>query len=340
MINHEGMEKYDEDILFNVKNNILKKGARKLERILMIGPDGPENLFYLSHHLYYEFKKLGIDVKYYGRNNIGASIHVKNRRMFFPLNNLLQKLEGWKPDFIFVEECLLPVRNTTNIPSAYHHREFRRPHEFYYPSIEYCNQPNLMDFYEKWNETMWCAQVPTRKLLPLAYSPDIFSFTKKKKYKGITTIGLREGHEESLKRNELTRTPFILLLMKEAEDAKPYITNILPPQGDESFREKLSQVQMYYCIMACGQYCSRRILEAMASGAQVILKIQSKEQEDTLKDEYFLERGVHYIGIDSVEELADVTYDHEMVKRAYDIVKEHHTYKNRVKQIIEDFYAI
>ena len=305
MIKHNSLEKYHENILFDKKSKLLNnKYTKKLENILIIGPDNPKQLFYLSHHLYNEFRKLGIDVKYYGRNSLGASIDEKNRIKMFNLSTFIMKLGDWKPDFIFVEECLLSIRNTTNIPSAYHHREFRRSHEYFYPTIEYCDQQNLMDFYEKWNERRWCAQIPIRKLLPLAYSPKMFPFQKKKKYKGLTFIGVRESYKDSLNRNELTRTPFILLNKIEMETIKPYIDNILPPQKDNEFRESLSQTQIYYCLLSHGQYCSRRILECMGSGTQVIIKIQSKAQEDILQKEYFLKRGEHYIGIDSIEELS------------------------------------
>ncbi|MBD3196224.1 MAG: hypothetical protein GF317_14295 [Candidatus Lokiarchaeota archaeon] len=336
------LEKYRKKTLFNTEIETLNaKHTKTLQKILIIGPQDPSRLVYLAHNLYMCFKKLGYEVKYFSRNTLNASIQVRNRRKYFMLSNLLQDLDEWVPDFIFVEQDLIFIQNTTGIPSAYHHREYRRPHEFYYPTIEYCNQPNLLEFYEQFNERMWCSQVPYRKLLPLAYNPQQIDYIKQKDklYKGISFIGPREPYEVSLERGELTRYGTILLNQLKAQAVKPYIDTFFET-GKGQYKEIVQNSEMIFIPISYGQHFSRSILEAMASGTQVIIKIQSEEQEQTIKEEYKLIQGEHYIGIQSYKELIDIEFKEEIVKKAYKVIKDNHTYMHRTKQIIEDFYHV
>ncbi|MHA1395710.1 MAG: hypothetical protein ACTSRZ_19590, partial [Promethearchaeota archaeon] len=117
----------------------------KEKKILIIGP--PQKLkCHVSENLHDEFKKLGVDIKYFDPSKLQLTRKQLAHQEPYYLKTLLRKLSPWIPDFIFIDECGILFINDQNIPVIYHHREFKR--------IPQVNHPDAVLFWheeiQKW----------------------------------------------------------------------------------------------------------------------------------------------------------------------------------------------
>ena len=185
------------------------------------------------------------------------------------------------------------------------------------------------------------AQVRYHELMYIAVNPDLYILSRKKKYSGVNLIGFRELPNEV---DDIFETAPQILLKQEYDMFKTLGLNVFDsPIMDDQYRELLPQCEAVWCPISVRQYTSRRILEAMACKTLVVLKLESKKHEETLKKMGFI-NGKHYIGVKKLEDIKKV-YEktknkQEIIENAYNMVMANHTYNNRIDQIIETYERI
>lgn len=308
------------------------KISKELERILFIGP--AEHKCHIGENLYDCFVEEGFDCKFITPKDL----NVKGNK--YSLTNVRELTGDWIPNLIFIDECIF-IENMQSIPVFYHQREFKRAIKCLYPSLAYFWHEDLIWNYETYLDPLGMEEIKHKRVLPIAYSPKIWQ-PKKKTLKGLYSTEFREGFEFVYKVNEIANVADWMILEKEHNEAKQYV-KYYEGYEDKGFREVLPEMEAYWCPVMVRQYTTRVMLECMASKTLVILKLEDLRHEEIL-EEMGLKRDKHYVGIDELSELDNILKGIKnkdtIVEKAFKLVSEEHTYRNRMLQIIEDYNEV
>lgn len=314
---------------------------KTLRKILIIGPNSGLKCHF-SENIYDEFIKANFDAKYIGINKLKLNeMHIK-KGMRYPISNILNTLKDWKPQLIIIDQININFSNMQSIPVFYHHREFKRPPTVFYPTVVFFWHEDILKYYERMFAKEWMSQVRYKEIMTIAFSFDTWK-PKKKLYKGVNAFGSRESFKECYIANELANMADIMLLEQEHEEIKKYVNYFDGKISDNEFRKLMPQCEAVWIPQSVRQFTSRAMLEAMACKTLCIIKLENERHEEILA-KMGLEDGVHYIGIEHLEEIElafqQTPNKEEIIENAYELVHKKHTYKNRMNEIIELYNKI
>jgi len=331
----------DMDFKMSYNSKDKRNQFKSLKKILMIGPKGNLHNHFLEN--LYEEAVRKYDVKFLGTTELNK-MNITTNRMT-GLSNVVYQLSPWKPDLILIDQDNHYWTNITNIPVFYHHREFHRFPNIYYPNVAFFWTEDVLKFYEKQFASQWMDCVQCKKVLYPAINPKIYVDTEKS-IDTIVGIGGREPIERIYEINELTKIATINQTLKEINEFKSLKLEYFDaPLSDLQYRELLSKCKKLWFPIPTRQYITRRMLDAMTCNVLCIFKLENKRHEEILENMGFI-NGQHYIGIKSiqeiefVEELFTEEMMEEIVKNAKSIVFQHHTFKERLKSIIKTYHEI
>ena len=340
---------------FTLRDGILEYSAHvrnskripELKRIAIIGPRIYKGC-HLSENLYNAFRGMGYRTSIIADDELGLRKKDTLNRMYqahkllYPISKAIRHLSE-KPELIIVDEPSLYFYNNVDIPVFYAHREFKRPPKVYYPDIGLFWHRGITRYFKKMFAPHWAANTPKLMELHPAVEPTQFKLVKKT-IPGISNFAGREKLGELIHMKELTATALVResyrKMLKVISYGINYIKNSRGGLTDLEFRTALAQCEACWVLQPSSQYISRRMLEAMLCKTVVILKLENKEHEDTFTRMGF-NKNEHYINIEKLSDLKDLqkswNYAHhsDMVKKAYKVVMENHTFINRAELLIE-----
>ena len=338
------------DGLLQLKRMRSKLKIIPLEKVLIIGPNIHKRCHF-SENILYAFQEKGIEAELLPLEKInGGMDNIKNAEYkdfsrLLPLSKALEFADMKNPDLIVIDEPHWYMYNDLKIPVFYVHREFKRPPKVYYPDVAFFWHDGVLNYFKNMFAPHWVANTNRLSIMPIAFDSNVYN-PEKKTYKGINMLGGRESLKECMDMKELTHLGMIHLLGKEL---KEYIDAgfiyIEDPEGglnDERYREILPACEALFVHMPRGQYTTRRMIEAMACKVVCFIIIENPEHRVIL-EKMGLKAGVHYVEIKGITDLLEYkkTFKYKnykaMVEAAYKVVREDHTFLNRVDTLIE-FY--
>ena len=148
-VDYKKFKKYKNEVKRLSKDfNKHTEEKKNLEKILIIGPYGFLGC-HVSEHLFKQFKRLGFDVKSIAPRDLKLNELQRQQKQEYNLSILLQELQPWKPDLIFIDECNVYFSNTQPVPVIYHHREFKRPPKVNYPNMVLFWHEDIKKYFEE-----------------------------------------------------------------------------------------------------------------------------------------------------------------------------------------------
>jgi len=315
----------------------------KKYQILIIG--NPLNKgCHVSENIYTEFERRGYKTKYISVKDLrdeNLNDYAKKTKLY-PLSKVVKKI-GFRPDFIFIDQCKFFWKNDVDIIVFYNHGEFHRPPTVYHPTVGFFCHDGIITYYERIFAPYWISKIQHKHSFYVSVNRNKFK-SQKKEYKNIIIIGYREGFKRIYQINELTKMAGIVIIEREYDKLKELgFQCFTAPITDEQYREILPKCEVVWIPFLVREYGTRRMLEAMICKALCIIKIENEAHELILKKMGF-KNGEHYIGIDKLEEMKqafiETTNKKEIIENAYNITLKNHTYKNRVDFIINIYEKI
>lgn len=310
----------------------------ELNRILIIGPNYGLKCHF-SENIHDAFVANDYDALIIDPRELSVNKLHLEKGMHYPINRILSNLNNWMPQLIIVDECGLNFSNNQSIPVFYHHREFKRPPSVFYPTVAFFWHEDVIKYYEKMFAKEWMAQVQYKRTMNIAYNPKIYK-PRKKEYKGISGIGVRETFQQVYKMDELANIADAMIMERERKEVRQYINYFEPPIDDNEFRELIAKCEAVWLPISVRQYTTRAMLEAMGCKTVCIIKLENDRHKEIL-EKMDLFSGTHYVCISNLNQLGSVVFDAENItKKAYNLVKRKHTYENRMLEIVDIYNKI
>lgn len=343
---------FDEDISKLLEPKIKEKKEVKikkeeyelLKRVLIIGPNYPERCHF-SENIYDLWSEdTNYEIKIIADLELPVnSMHIEKGLELY-LSVIVDMLDGWKPQLVIYDQVNINFMNNLQCPVFYHHRNYYRDVRMVYPTVVYFWHEELLKYYKTWFKRNWMANVQYHDVMYIAVNPKLFNTNAKKIYKGVNFIGFREPPSFSDEINDIFELAPVKLLEMEYNEFKSLGLNVFEtPIMDDQYRDLVPQCEAVYCPISMGQYTSRRIIEAMACKTLVVLKLENKRHEETLKKMGFI-NGEHYIGVSKLSEIKEkfegTKNKKKIIENAYNVVMNRHTYQNRIEQIIKKYEEI
>lgn len=261
----------------------------------------------------------------------------------YPLYNLL-KLFPEGLDFFIIEQSWLNFVNDSHVPVVYYHHEFPVECRCVNPTYLLMNLP-IMGPHLNTHYVWWYHRIKERHYCWMAADPEEFNPNREKELKGINYVSCFE----SVMKDE--RDDFWKYVMDSYHDRwKEFAKNngYIHTQGGETvgyepYKDYMERSEAFLTFNCNCIYMSRRVLEAALCKSLNVIHIQNDDAEAFYNKIGFYNKKncILFRNNDELKYIADQISNHNiydvksMVKDAYNLVLEKHTFKNRAKQILD-----
>ena len=249
-------------------------------------------------------------------------------------------------ELVLVSQSFLGLKNDVQIPVAYYHREINLPCLVEKPTYLLMNVPEMKEFIRNFYPQYWYDTYQNR-WFPMAANPNNFNPNRHKDLRGLTYISQWEAALEGYRDYvyHATAATFLEVPMWAHEQGLIHVYNggnIKSCPSFDEYRDYLERSK--YHLVSCTKYVyiTRRVMEAALAKTLNVVYIHCDRAEKCYNDLGFYHKkncilfreknDLKYI-IDQLSNPNIFDVD-QMIKNAYDLVLEKHTYKNRAKELI------
>ena len=244
-----------------------------------------------------------------------------------------------KFDVMFVEQNGFRFYNDLGIPVIYYHRDIPTPLFMTDMDILLYRFKKMEEIIEEENPKLWSNGIYKKRFLN-AVGMNQFEHNLPKIYEGINWIGWEKPFEFYWNMPEQKAYyEHVKVIVDYAR--KNFLINYHPHGIAYSEAKRiLQQSEAVLIIPGNEAYVTRKIYEAAVAKTMVILYIQNSLAEQIFK-EIGLKHGVNCIMFSKKEALKGIALNfnsfpkEEIIKNAYNWVKDNHTWAHRAKELIE-----